>query len=76
MGGNSFAGRGNSNANASGGARNRNRNGGNRRPDTGYGAPRIKKSLLNNQTASFYDLIESKQNKGEEEEEVISDYYE
>ncbi len=73
VGGNSFAGRGNSNA--SGGAGNRNRNRGNRRPDTGYGAPRIKKSLLNNKTASFYDLIEPQQNKGEEEEEVIYDYY-
>ena len=58
---------------------NRNRNRGNRRPDTGYGAPpRIKKSLLNNETASFFDLIESHHARGEEgeEENQIYDYYE
>ena len=74
MGGNKFAGGGNSNV-SGGGGNNRNRNRGNRRPDTGYGAPRFKKSLINNQTASFFDLIEAHQSKAEEEvEEVYDDY--
>ena len=57
--------------------RNRNRGTGNRRPDTGYGAPRVKKSSLSNDT--FYDLIESNQEKVEEgieeKEELLYDYY-
>ena len=72
MGGNKFAGGGNSNV-SGGGGNNRNRNRGNRRPDTGYGAPRFKKSLMNNGTASFLDLIETRMNKGDEKE--IHDYY-
>ena len=63
--GNSFAGRGTSDV---GGAGNRNRNRGNRRPDTGYGAPRFKKSLINNGTASFLDLLETHMKKGDEKE--------
>ena len=76
MGGNSAAGRGNNNVNRNNG-RNRNRGTGNRRPDTGYGAPRVKKSSLSNDT--FYDLIESNQEKleesGEKKEELLYDYY-
>ena len=70
-----MAGRGRNNN--GGGSRGSTRNtGGSRRPDTGYGAPRRKKSALINDTASFFDLIESKQVIDEEEdEEGVSDYY-
>ena len=71
--GNSFAGRGSSTVGGAGN-NNRNRNRGNRRPDTGYGAPRFKKSPLNNETASFLDLIDSHQSKTEDVEVIYGDF--
>ena len=73
-----MAGRGNNNVNRGGNnGRNRNRGNGNRRPDTGYGAPRVKKSPLSNDT--FYELLESNQenleDSGGKKEEILYDYY-
>ena len=68
VGGSNFAGRGGNSRGNNNNNRGKNRN---RRPDTGYGAPRVKKSPLTNETDSEEDLIDSNQDN----EKEFYDYY-